>query len=78
MLALFSGSMLDREGCAMRRVLLAVVLLIGTQALRADAQSPPPAWNEEWTGLACARPAVLSVRFTPGATGTGFAVGLKR
>ncbi|HEY7551730.1 MAG TPA: hypothetical protein VH913_19700 [Hyphomicrobiaceae bacterium] len=36
------------------------------------------AWDEEWTASACGKPMVLSVRFTPDATGTGFAVQLKK
>lgn len=36
------------------------------------------AWDEEWTASACEKSMVLSVRFTPDATGTGFAVKLKK
>jgi hypothetical protein len=36
------------------------------------------AWDEEWTASACGRPLQLIVRFTPDATGTGFAVRLKK
>jgi hypothetical protein len=36
------------------------------------------AWNEEWTALACGKPIVLQLRFTPDATGTGFAVQKKK
>jgi hypothetical protein len=32
------------------------------------------ACDEDWTALACGKPIVLRVRFTPDATGTGFAV----
>lgn len=32
------------------------------------------AWLEEWTALACGKAIPLQVRFTPDATGTGFAV----
>lgn len=36
------------------------------------------AWDEEWTASACGKPMLLSVRFTPDATGTGFAVKMKK
>lgn len=36
------------------------------------------AWEEEWIASACGKPMVLSVRFTPDATGTAFAVQLKK
>jgi hypothetical protein len=36
------------------------------------------AWNEEWAVSACGKPMIMSVRFTPDATGTGFAVQSKK
>jgi hypothetical protein len=46
----------------------------------ANAKAGPDAraWDEEWTASACGNQMVLSVRFTPDATGTGFAVKMKR
>jgi len=44
--------------------------------LVANAKAGPNAraWDEEWSILACGKPIVLRVRFTPDAAGTGFAV----
>lgn len=36
------------------------------------------AWDEEWTASACGKSIMLGVRFSPDATGTGFAVKLKK
>ena len=46
--------------------------------LNAKAGPNARAWDEEWTASACGNPIVLSVRFTPDATGTGFAVKLNK
>jgi hypothetical protein len=45
-----------------------------------NAKSGPNAraWDEEWTASACGKSILFSVRFTPDATGTAFAVQLKK
>lgn len=49
-----------------------------TPILNAKGGPNARAWDEEWTASACGKPLVFSVRFTPDATGTGFAVRLKK